>query len=399
MSAAAVAADAPKLVGEKEILRLDDKVVCRMDQAADPIYFMRLSPDGRRLLYLRWKMYQTTMSSKEGKVIRLRKRRGYKIVLRDLKTGKDTEVPVPAINERNIALFWLSMTVFDSTGKTLAVPVGKDDNKNDFDEESERCNAGLYDIATGKVKVLDIEAHRISLAFHPDGKRLVVMASEGVSSQTSVKVCVTDIDKIQFIRLSKTGVPRSISPTSGLMVMLLFADRHTGWKKQSVIFDMTSDRVKAKLPDRPPPFVFMIFNPQWAADGRHLYHVAARTVERPGKRSRQGILTRIWNAKTGKEAGLLTGMTPIGPGPKNTMVLVELQSERKKLAADKSAPKPKPKSQIVLHAQDDKTLGKKLHPLGDMSTYPISTQGKWLLYIRKDATGAEAVCMAEIKLP
>ena len=186
ISAAAGAEDGPKLVGEKEILKIDKNIACRMEQSVNPVYVMRLSPDGRRLLYLRWKMYQTTMSSDSGKVIRHLKRRGYKIFLRDLKTGKDTVVPVPAINERATALQWLSMTVFDSTGKTLAVPVGKDDNKNDFDEESERCNAGLYDIASGKVRVLDIEGDRMSLAFHPDGKRLVVMASDGDDSQMAV---------------------------------------------------------------------------------------------------------------------------------------------------------------------------------------------------------------------
>ena len=55
---------------------------------------------------------------------------------------------------------------------------------------------------------------------------------------------------------------------------------------------------------------------------------------------------------------------------------------------------------VVLHAQDDKTLGRKLHPLGDRSIRPITTQGKWLLFIRYNTgKGKDTVCRAEIVLP
>ena len=55
--------------------------------------------------------------------------------------------------------------------------------------------------------------------------------------------------------------------------------------------------------------------------------------------------------------------------------------------------------EIVLHAQSDKTLGKGLHSLRDDSLRPISTQGKWLLFIRKDEDGTETARMPEIALP
>jgi len=123
-------------------------------------------------------------------------------------------------------------------------------------------------------------------------------------------------------------------------------------------------------------------NPQWTGDGRYLYYFS--TVDEQGEgKTRRRFVTRIWDAKLGKEAGLLAEAAPIGPGPgKNTMVLSKGRER-----------------EIVLHAQGDKKLGKGLHSLGDDSMQPISTQGKWLLFIRKDDDGTETARMAEIALP
>ena len=127
-------------------------------------------------------------------------------------------------------------------------------------------------------------------------------------------------------------------------------------------------------------WVFM-YNPQWTGNGRYLYYY--ETAYEPVEEKRRNPVTRIWDAKLGKKAGVLADVVPIGPGPgKNTMVLSKGTEQ-----------------EIVLHAQGDKTLGKGLHSLGDESMRPISTQGKWLLFIRKDAKGNETACMAEIALP
>ncbi len=90
---------------------------------------------------------------------------------------------------------------------------------------------------------------------------------------------------------------------------------------------------------------------------------------------------------------ILSGLTPVGPGPgKTTMVLVK-RPMRQNSGAE-SQPAVQPKQQILLHTQGDD----KLHPLGDKTMRPISTQGKWLLFIRKAAEGKETACMAEIVL-
>ncbi|MDP6544986.1 MAG: hypothetical protein QGH60_13430 [Phycisphaerae bacterium] len=382
ISAAARAADRPRLVGGKEVMKIDEE-----DNAYGAkwgINAMRLSPDGRRVLYLRKKMYKTVSADgKQGE------RRGYKLYLRDLKTGKDTAVPVPALFDDDFAEAWLPMTVFDPAGKTLIVPAGQDANKNGLMEKTERCKVGLYDIASGKLKTLDVEGNVTFPTFHPDGKTLVVMAMEGAGNPSKVKICITPTDKIKFRTIDNPGLPRSISPTSGLMVLLLLTEGERPRPGRCVLYDMKTDTIKTELADQDQSRRIMKNNPQWTNDGRYVYHIMVKNEQRDGRNHRE-TLTRIWDVKAGQEVGILSGVAPVGPGPgKGTMVLLRLPSR----GGSKAEPR------IVLHAQDDKTLGQKLHPLGDASTYPITTRGKWLLYRPEDAKGNRAVCLAEIALP
>ena len=372
-------ANGPKLVGEKAIMKLDDNIAYRETRG---VFSMRLSPDGRRVLYLHRKIYKATDADGSQ-----RDRPGYKLVLRDLKTGKDTAVPVPAVHSDDYALAWLSMTVFDPTGKTLIVPAGRDANKNDFMEETERCKAGFYDIASGKLKTLDVEGNMTLPTFGPSGKTLLVLTVEGAGTPTGMKIHITPTDKIKFRRLSKAGLIRSVSPTSDLVAMLLITE---GMPGRCVLYDVKTDTVNGELIGKRQSPELMEYNPQWTGDGRYVYHIITNSEVRDG-RSYRKILTRIWDVKAGKEVSLLSDVAPIGPGSgKGTMVLVRIPSTPSRVSGVR---------EIFLHAQDDKTLGQKLHPLGDASMRPISTQGKWLLFIRKDADGKEKACLAEIVLP
>jgi len=378
ISSIASAADAPRLIGEKEVMKLDDKDNAYGEKWG--INAMRLSPDARRVLYLRKKMYVTKSGGTE---------RGYKIILRDLKTGKDTAVPVPALFDDDFAEAWLSMAVFDPAGKTLIVPASQDANRNDLMEKTEKCRVGLYDIASGKLKTLDIESNITFPAFHPDGKTLVVMTMKGRMDPEEVKLHVTPTDKIKFRTLNNPGLPRGISPASGLMVLLLVTRGARPRPDRCVLYDMNTDTIKAELGDKDQGRSIRKNKPQWTSDGRYLYHTIIKNERRDGRNHRE-TLTRVWDVKTNKEASILSGVAPVGPGPGNgAMVLFRLPSR----GGSKTEPR------IVLHAQDDKTLGQKLHPLGDESMYPICTQGKWLLYRPDDVKGNRAVCLAEIVLP
>ena len=201
-----------------------------------------------------------------------------------------------------------------------------------------------------------------------------------------ITLYVTATDKIKFRTLSQAGLIRSISPTSNLMVMQLFTEGERPKPSNCIIYNLKTDTTKGVLAGKDQGRGGMANNPRWTSDGRYIYHVIVKDEQRDGRRHSE-TLTRIWDTHAGKEVGLLSGVAPVGPGPgKGTMVLVRFPTRR-------TLPK------IVLHAQDNKTLGKTLHPLGDKSTYPISTQGKWLLFVRIGAKGNETACIAEIVLP
>ena len=97
----------------------------------------------------------------------------------------------------------------------------------------------------------------------------------------------------------------------------------------------------------------------------------------------------MFDVQAGKEVAVFSDIVPIGPGPKGSMVLVRAQSAKIE----------EKQSRILIHQQIKKSQEGKLTPLGDESVRPISTQGKWLLFIRKDKDGKETVRLAEIKLP
>ena len=56
------------------------------------------------------------------------------------------------------------------------------------------------------------------------------------------------------------------------------------------------------------------------------------------------------------------------------------------------------KPEAVLHHVSSKAGGE-LQRLGDDAIRPVSTRGKWLVYIRKAPGGEESACIAEIALP
>jgi hypothetical protein len=356
---------------------------------------MRLSPDGLRMLYIRSKDYKITR--KDGTQ---RDSTGFKLILRDLKTGKDTPVPIPALSGHYIELTWMSMTVFDPTGRTLIVPVGQDGNKNGLMEITEKYKPGLYDIASRKLTALDVEGNMIFPTFHPNGKTLVVMSMKGDHDLADVKVHVTPSDKTKLRVLGKGGLIRSICPTSGIMPMMLLTEGERPQPDKYVLYDLKTDTVKSDLVDRDQGGRLSRFNPQWTEDGRYLHYLTVKEEQRDGRVHTEAV-TRIWDAKTGKEVGVLSGVAPIGAGPgKSTMVLDRpLTWPWGNLPAEPG---------IYLHSQGDKGLGHKLHRLGDAATYPLSTQGKWLLFIREDSLevqrakrvkGSGKVCLAEIVLP
>ena len=136
MPAFARAADAPKLVGEKEVMKNSKNF--------QHFYkYLRLSPDGRYLLFLRheYRRGKTVLASRPPVRTTTGPRpRGEEevktflaMVLHDVKTGKDKPVPVPALADfpfRNFVRMYLHGTIFDASGTKMVVMVGADPKHN-----------------------------------------------------------------------------------------------------------------------------------------------------------------------------------------------------------------------------------------------------------------------------
>ena len=380
-TSAAARADGPKLVGEKEIMDVRTKDIVFGGNAGAAA--MRLSPDGSKLIYFRKKDYNSQVNGNP------QVHEGYKAVLRDLKTGKDTPLPIPAFFDKDYAIAWLSMKVFGLEGKTIVLPEGQDGNKNGFMERSEKSKAAFYNIASGKLTSLAIEGNIILPSFTPDGKTLLVLASVGKDAPEKVTVLTSPVNKIKFRTLQRSGLPRSHCPTSNLMAMVLFTEGANPRPSDFVLYDLKADKVKTKLADQDHSDTFLKNNPQWTADGRYLYYVMVKDEKRNGRRHRE-MLTHIRDVPSNREVGILSGLAPVGPGPgKASMVLGRREADRGV----------ENQSQILLHLRDKKTPDGKLYPLGDKSMHPISMQGKWLLYTRPGADGNTKLCRAAIVLP
>ncbi len=111
----AAAAEGPKLVKPK-LLVADDGT----DEVFKSMHSARLSPDGKHLLYMRVK--QVALPARDGRPAR--KRRFYRLILRDLKTGKDKPLPIPAYMDDEIAVCMLSANIFATGGGRIALGAG-----------------------------------------------------------------------------------------------------------------------------------------------------------------------------------------------------------------------------------------------------------------------------------
>jgi len=83
-----------KLAGEKKIMTVPTRGDARVKVRPGA---MRLSPDGKGLLFFR----RETIRIKDGE--RERTRRVYRLVLRDLAAGTDKVLPIPALFSDDIA--------------------------------------------------------------------------------------------------------------------------------------------------------------------------------------------------------------------------------------------------------------------------------------------------------
>ena len=359
-------ADGPKLAKPKLLIADDGKT-----EVAKFMHSARLSPNGKHLLYMRVKPVE--LSAQDGPPAR--ERRFYHLTLRDLKTGKDKPLPIPAYRDGGIPVYMLSGKIFDSGGGTIALGAGVDASGDGlYDDRTEKMQAVVYDIASEKLTKLPVNESAVLATFDRTGKGLIIMSMSRGERQG--KLLTTPLGKPKLRQLGKWGLPRGVCPAADVLAMLLPPDRDRPSRSKFVLYDLKADKQIAELPVHEQNTKLDDCCPQWTTNGRYLYYADVKLEMIDGRQERK-YLTRIWDRTKGREAGIVPDVVPIGPGPgKSTMVVA----------------KDRGRGQMSLH---DAATGDS-HTLGKETMTAIAAEGKYLLYADKPADGKSGIYMAEI---
>ena len=365
----AALAEGPKLANQKLILADDGK-----GRLAKSLHLARLSPDGRHLVCVRVKSVELPPRPAVG----ARKQRFYHLILRDLKSDMDKPLPTPACMDAGVAAYTLSANIFDSAGGKIALRTSVAVNDNDpHGYRTEKVQAVVYDIASGKLTRLPIIDMAVVPSFDRTGKGLITMTAGGRHEKDG-KMLTTPLDKPKLRQLGKWGLPRGVCPAVDVLAMQLPTEGGGKRRGKFILYDLKGDKQIAELPAHEDGAYRDRYCPQWTSDGRYLYYLDVKYEERRGRRKRRPI-TRIWDRTKGQEAGIVGDVVPVGPGPGESTMVVAKDFAR---------------GQMSLH--DAATGG--WHPLGKETMNAIAAEGKYLLYADNPPHRKSGIYMAEIVL-
>ena len=337
------------------------------------MHSMCLSPDAKTLLYVQ---RLPPPAKPDGEA-----RRGYRLVVRDIKTGKDTVMPGAPSGSDDFLVACISMRPFDATGKNIVIPVGLGPADEPVRIGEGQMQLGIYNLAAGKLKKLDLTAPVIFPSYDADGKNLIVFAmftKDRRPDMASSKIVISPADKIKFKQIGIIGLPRSPCPVGDILPVLLPPNRqdpNAPRKSAFVLYDTKADKQLLMLPMQEGNKLDDC-NPQWTADGRYLYYVDSEKDESPDGRMRRKNITRIWDRKKAVEHAIIEDVVPVGPAPgKSAMIL-----------------KYKDRSCKIHYPATGKTS-----PLLNGKTKLISANGRFLVYIKELEDGMACVYRAEMK--
>ena len=365
---------AVKIVNETKVFKLDDSRDRRENAG---MHSMCLSPDATTLLYVQ----RIPPAAKPGGDAPQRRRRGYRLVLRNIKTGKDTVMPGAPSGSDDFLVAYVSMRPFDAAGKSIVIPVGLGPADEPLRPGKGQMQLGIYNLAAGKLKKLDLTAAIIFPSYDAEGKNLIVLAmslgDQGPDMALS-KIVISPADKIKFKQIGITGMPRGPCPGGIVLPVLLPPNRNqpnAPRRGTFVLYDTKSDKQLLMLPQSGTKLDD--YNPQWTADGRYLYY--ADYGNDPVRKSMKGgkRITRIWDRKKAVERPIIEGAVPIGPAPgKSEMILMNRE-----------------KGSCWVH----NTATGKDSPLPGGIARLINADGRFILYVKQDKDSAKSVYRAEMK--
>ena len=359
---------AVKIVKETKVFKLDDSNNVRENQG---VHSMRLSPDAENVLYVQ------QIQPAEGV-----KSSGHRLAIRNIKIAKDTILPGAPCGSDDFFVAYVSMNPFDAEGKNLVIPIGLGPENEPVRIGKGQMQLGIFNLESGKPKKLDLTGPIIFPSYDATGKNLIVfamfMGDRGGPDLAQSKIVTSPADKIKFKKIGVMGMPRTPRPGGDILPVLLppnrqdpNAPRKTGF----ALYDTKAGKQLLMLPIQSGSKLDD-YNPQWTADGRFLYYVDSERDAAPDGSMRYKQITRIWDHKKSVEHAIIEDVVPVGPGPgKSAMVLKYKGGDCK------------------IH--DPSTS--KTSPLLNSETRIINAQGRFLLYVKKDKEGVDAVYRGEIK--
>ena len=360
--------EAAKIVDEKVLFTMSNDVYT---WGKAGFRSMRLSPDGTKLLFARHKGDYSTGY--------------YQFVLRDIKTGTDKVLKIAGHRQRELVGLTLSGKVFDPAGGRLAIGAGIDANKNgQYDirgKNPEKMQAVIYELATDKITRIGPIASLVMASFDRTGKGLVLAAMD--RPRRDCKLYVTPIDKIKLREFDLRGIPRGICPTADVMALRMLPSMVGQMMvgHRIVLFDLVKGKMVVDLPLRERNNIDS-YGPQWTADGRYFYYVGAERKSGKNVTTRGMDMkeSRIWDRVNGKALPTIPYMLPVGPGPTATTMVLVPHGKRDKL--------------VVHDAQADKAW-----LAAGPEVKPICSEGKYIVYVKRDKEGKDVLYRGQIKLP
>ncbi len=367
-------ADGPKLVNETVLMK-DDEV--SYDLSRPRPWSARMSPDGEHLLFPRRAAPGQAGGARPP-------RQGYHVVLRHWKTKKETVLPIPRlVDVDDVLIPALAMKPFSADGKLVVVPAAIDaDGDGVWAEHEEMLQPALYDVAAGKLRRIDAAGFVTIATFDAAGKHLIFTVVETMRP-VSGKTYVAPVNTLKPKALASWGLPRTPRPGANVLAWAEIVMPPDGGRPLAkfALYDYAKDAKVADLPLHERNTSLDDYTPQWTADGRYLYYVDVEMEPTAEGGTRRKLFRRVWDAKSNREAGKLSDRMVVGPcGGPTTMVLTRREGG------------------AFLH---DAATGREQPLTGPpgarTAIRPLSTTGKYLLYVRTPPEGKPLLCRAEIR--
>lgn len=341
---------------------------------------LRLSPDGRKLLYSRAVGGAVDGADPDGR----RKEQKYDLILRDLTDGKETVLPIGPV-DRGFRSVPTRFNPFDPASRSLLLYRMRREVSPDGRGVRIAMSLLRYDIAPGRAAELSLPAGRIFGIFDATGRNLVAAIGPDVH--------LVSLADMKLKKLGIRGFPQSVCPAGNVVSVFVpplprprpprpapgeRLRRRQGPPAELVLYDVESDKQVAHIPTHERNRSLDDLASQWTRDGRYLYYYDVETYVEGGT-ERLRPLVRVWDCKAGRRVGQQSEMLAVGAAPApSSMVLVKREPKT---------------AEAFLH---DAVTGA-LRQIGGAIQVQHAAGGR-IVYVKRDAAGNEGIYVADIDM-